>query len=522
MTTVDWIALAVIAHRRARRAPARAVGGALSLAGIAVGAYIGAKLAPHLLPGGASSPYTPLAALGGAAVGACSCSRASRSMAGECDPRRACSCCRRCGCSTRSAASCSAPSRARRSSGSSARSRSTVPGQTRAARGGRSARAILGELNARVPPRALARRARARRPVPRDPRARGAVAAARSGAARRARRCATRAAARRPRPRHAPAASASQGRGWVAAPNLVVTAAHVVAGMKDTRVDLRDGDSHDADVVAFDVHDDIAVLRVAGLGAAAARDCRPRSKASPSRSSATPRTDRFTATPGRIGETGVVLTRGRATGAAPSRARSRRCAGGSGTATPAGRRSTAAAACETTIFAARVGVDDRATACRRDIVQRDPRPRRATRPRVDRRLRRLALRGRRGRPERPPERRDDVDAGRLLARLLDQLARERACRPRAASGPAARRRSCTAPARRSPAPRCGSRTSELQARHRPDADEQRDRRAAAESREERVEVARGRTGSASSRTARRPRACAGSARPRDRGRRRSG
>src|SRR6185436_4198628 len=41
------------------------VGGALSLAGIVVGAYFGAKLAPQFLPG-SDSAYTPLVALAGA------------------------------------------------------------------------------------------------------------------------------------------------------------------------------------------------------------------------------------------------------------------------------------------------------------------------------------------------------------------------------------------------------------------------------------------------------------------------
>src|SRR5207253_7446056 len=42
----------------------------LSLAGLAAGAVIGARLAPQFLHGGSSSPYTPLAGLAGAVVGA--------------------------------------------------------------------------------------------------------------------------------------------------------------------------------------------------------------------------------------------------------------------------------------------------------------------------------------------------------------------------------------------------------------------------------------------------------------------
>jgi uncharacterized membrane protein required for colicin V production len=57
-----------------------------------------------------------------------------------------------------------------------------------------------------------------------------------------------------------------EGSGWVAAPGEVVTNAHVVAGEQDTVVEV-DGNSPDlaAQVIGFDPHSDLAVLRVAGL-----------------------------------------------------------------------------------------------------------------------------------------------------------------------------------------------------------------------------------------------------------------
>jgi hypothetical protein len=59
-----------------------------------------------------------------------------------------------------------------------------------------------------------------------------------------------------------------EGSGWVAARDLVVTNAHVVAGEDDTVVQVSGGgDGLDATPVAFDAHDDIAVLRVGGLRA---------------------------------------------------------------------------------------------------------------------------------------------------------------------------------------------------------------------------------------------------------------
>jgi S1-C subfamily serine protease len=59
-----------------------------------------------------------------------------------------------------------------------------------------------------------------------------------------------------------------EGSGWVAAPGVVVTNAHVVAGQQDTRV-LPEGHQPGlpARAIAFDPHDDVAVLRVPGLSA---------------------------------------------------------------------------------------------------------------------------------------------------------------------------------------------------------------------------------------------------------------
>jgi hypothetical protein len=59
VTRVDWIALAVAALAALSGLRRGLVATALSLAGLALGALIGARLAPHLLHNGASSPYTP-------------------------------------------------------------------------------------------------------------------------------------------------------------------------------------------------------------------------------------------------------------------------------------------------------------------------------------------------------------------------------------------------------------------------------------------------------------------------------
>ncbi len=61
-----------------------------------------------------------------------------------------------------------------------------------------------------------------------------------------------------------------QGSGWVAAPGVVVTNAHVIAGEDDTSVHVGGGAAGlDATPVHFDPRNDVAVLRVPDLGAPA-------------------------------------------------------------------------------------------------------------------------------------------------------------------------------------------------------------------------------------------------------------
>jgi S1-C subfamily serine protease len=99
-----------------------------------------------------------------------------------------------------------------------------------------------------------------------------------------------------------------EGSGWVAATGLVVTNAHVVAGESDTTVQTQGGTSVHADVVDFDPHDDVAVLRVRGLGL---RPLVPASDPTSGTSVAIlgyPLDGPFDAQPGRIGQTVVAMT----------------------------------------------------------------------------------------------------------------------------------------------------------------------------------------------------------------------
>ena len=68
MNAADWIAVALVALAALSGLRRGLVTGVLSLAGLVVGAILGARLAPGVV--GDDSPYVPLVALGGAAAGA--------------------------------------------------------------------------------------------------------------------------------------------------------------------------------------------------------------------------------------------------------------------------------------------------------------------------------------------------------------------------------------------------------------------------------------------------------------------
>jgi uncharacterized membrane protein required for colicin V production len=273
---------------------------ALSLAGIILGAWLGSRLAPQLLQDGTSSPYTPLAALAGAAVGAIVLETLG-TLAGS-----------------------ALRSRVRRPRVSTFDSAGglvlgavaglavvwvlgavalLLPGQADLRRGAQDS-ALLRRLNEVIPPtnvlNALARidpfpvitgpAAPVAPPDPRLARAPGVRAAAPSVVRVLGTACGL----------------GVEGSGWVARQNLVVTAAHVVAGQDDTVVELQSGARLPADAVAFDRRNDIAVLRVFGLG------LRPLPLAAAKQGTAVavlgfPENGPFTATPARIGRTSVVL-----------------------------------------------------------------------------------------------------------------------------------------------------------------------------------------------------------------------
>jgi S1-C subfamily serine protease len=299
--TIDWIALGVIGLAALNGLRRGLVAGAFSLAGIVVGAIVGARLAPQLLSGDESA-YTPLVALGGAVILAALLQSAGSLLGGT----------------IRTTLLALPPLRLLDTIGGVALGAATgvalvwvagavalhIPGQTEVRREVQQSR-ILRELNERVPPaRLLDAIARVdpfssiagpqARVAPPDPRL------LRNPGVRRARDSVVRVTG-------TACGLGVVGSGWIAQPQLVVTNAHVVAGMEDAAVDRGDGERLDARVVAFDARNDVAVLRVEGLRG------RPLALAQPGEGQAVailgyPENGPFTATAGRIGQTATMLT----------------------------------------------------------------------------------------------------------------------------------------------------------------------------------------------------------------------
>jgi S1-C subfamily serine protease len=99
-----------------------------------------------------------------------------------------------------------------------------------------------------------------------------------------------------------------EGSGWIAAPGLVVTNAHVVAGETDTTVNPAAGGSLDATPVHYDPSNDLALLRVNGLGGPPLSFAPQVQSGTPGAVLGYPENGPFTITPARVGVTGPVLT----------------------------------------------------------------------------------------------------------------------------------------------------------------------------------------------------------------------
>jgi S1-C subfamily serine protease len=301
VTRVDWIAIVVVAVAALLGFRKGLVASALSLAGVVVGAYLGARLAPHVLPGG-NSPFTPLVGLGGAAVGAVLLEMIG-TMAGS---------------SLRGTLRLP-PLRLLDSLGGLAVGAAAglalvwiagavalhLPGQQKGRRAVQQS-LVLTELNRLVPPSRIMEAIERVDPFPsiRGP----ALPLQRPDPDVLKRPGVAQAAPSVVRVLGTACGLAVSGSGWVARPRLIVTAAHVIAGQRDTTIELGAGSGERlrARTVVFDSKNDIAVLRVRGLRA------RPLAMSDPEPGEAVavlgyPENGPFTATPGVLGETASVI-----------------------------------------------------------------------------------------------------------------------------------------------------------------------------------------------------------------------
>ena len=302
MTRLDWILLGVVVVAGFVGLRKGLVAGVLAISGVVAGAVVGARIAKIVLPGGAHSPYAPLVGLAGAVVGAIFLESVG-SMVGS---------------MFRSGLRLP-PLRALDSAGGLVLGAAAglaliwvfgatallLPGQPDLRRDVQRS-AVLNRLNDIVPSDTLLNVLARVDPfpsiagpeIPTGP-LDGPIAGDRAVRA---------AAGSVVRILGSACGLGISGSGWVAAPGVVVTAAHVVAGERDTTVvPPRSEKRYPATVIGFDPKNDVAVLRVHGLSA------RPLALADPEEKRPVgivgyPLNGPLDVEPGRIGRTDRVLT----------------------------------------------------------------------------------------------------------------------------------------------------------------------------------------------------------------------
>jgi S1-C subfamily serine protease len=364
VTAVDWVALGLVLLAALGGAVQGLVWSGLSLAGLLAGAFLGGRLVPVLLTNGSSSQYAPVVALVGAVAFAVAFEVMGSTIGGVIRSRQ----------KARSV-------RALDSTGGVfagaliglavvwvlGAMALQLPGQADLRRAVQRSY-VIQRLNGIVPPRSLLN-ALARidpfptiagPPVPTEPpdpsvlQKPGVRAAAPSVVRVLGTACGL----------------GVEGTGWVAAPQLVVTAAHVVAGEEDTSVTTAGGVVLRAIPVVFDPHDDVAVLEVPGL------DARPLRLVDPKAGAAVaivgyPLNGPLNASAGRIGATATVLAQD-AYGRGPTRRAITSLAGTVEHGNSGGPAVDGSGAVQSTVFAARSAGDGGygvpASVVRRDLA----------------------------------------------------------------------------------------------------------------------------------------------------------
>ena len=281
---------------------------ALSLAGFAVGAFAGSRLAPLLLEQGSSSPYAPLFSLVGGADGRRRSPPIVFEAVGEGIRRRMCVPARADVVDGVGGAAAGRGARAWRWSGSRARSRCRRPARASSARTS-SARRSCAELNEVLPPSGPdPERARARRPVPADPRARRPTCRRRRGASCATPTCEARARQRRARCSAPRAGSRSRARDGSRRRTWSSRTRTSWPARTTRRSSSTAATSWTRRPIVFDPHNDVAVLRVTGPRRAALSDS---ARGAGRRAGRDPRLSRERALPGgagRLGQTRTVIS----------------------------------------------------------------------------------------------------------------------------------------------------------------------------------------------------------------------
>jgi S1-C subfamily serine protease len=344
----DWIAIGIVVVAALGGYRRGLVVSAFSLVGLAAGAYIGSRIAPHLLHGGSSSRWTPVAGLVGAVLGGVFF-QIGALFAGS---------------FVRGGLRLS-PLRMLDSAGGlllgvaiglaivwvGSSVALLTPGET-GLRSQVERSAIVKQLNAALPPRTLLNLLARIDPFPSIAGPSAPSLPPSTGVLRD--RSIRQASARVVKVLGTACGVGVEGSGWFAGRDLVITAAHVVAGARDTIVQIP-GDplSHPVDVVLLDVHNDVAVLRVPGA------DEKPLRLADPHSGAAVailgyPLDGPLAATAGRIGNTATVLTQD-ALGHGPVERTITAVAGKVEHGNSGGPAVDRAGNVESTIFAARIG-----------------------------------------------------------------------------------------------------------------------------------------------------------------------
>jgi len=301
MSTADWIVLVVIALSAFYGISTGFLRGAFSLAGFAFGAYVGARLAPLILSDG--SPYVPVVALGGAVL----CGMLMRGLAALLA-----------GALRTSIGVIPGMRFLDRLAGLALGLVAGVflcwaigavllylPGETDLRQSVQRS-LILSEINDVVPPERFLEELERVDPIGVFLGPPAIVAPPEKGIARD--RDVVRASKSVVRVTGIACGLGVEGSGWVAGRGLVVTNAHVVAGIQKPRIDLANGKAFVSSVVAFDSTNDLAVLRVARLRAPALPLDAPE-RSLPVALVGFPENGPLTLVPARLGGTASVLSR---------------------------------------------------------------------------------------------------------------------------------------------------------------------------------------------------------------------